>query len=86
MISAKNKFCSTPELIENYESAKDDTKQWVCHHRLEDLGFSTDDLKSLGLYFNRPFWELIYLPKTYHYHHHKSLDIMFANYKRISKV
>ena len=55
-------------LIENYDLAVNDQKQtWHCHHRLEtDLLLTTEELKSLNLYFNRPANELILLTLSEH--------------------
>lgn len=62
----KNCFCRSPELIENYEAAISDTTQiWECHHRREDE-FSKKELISLGLYYDRPPEELIFLTKSEH--------------------
>ena len=65
--------CEDISKIENYELAKKDNfKGWVIHHRLElvETGAAVDstrqDLKDLGLYYNRPSEELIYLTKSEH--------------------
>ena len=65
------KFCKSPENIENYEKAKaDNFKGWDCHHRLEthnsdgkrrDVDISVEELKALDMYYNRPADELIFL-------------------------
>ena len=58
--------------IENYGAAKaDNFKGWVLHHRLEltldgDEVHSADSLKRLNMYYNRPYFELIYLPRKVH--------------------
>ena len=58
--------------IENYEQAiNDKTQVWDCHHRLEltldgDFANSREDLKRLGMYYNRPYFELILLPHREH--------------------
>ena len=64
-------YCKEPEKIENYEKAKKDNfKGWECHHRLEthtpdgkrrDEDITQKELKSLGMYYNRPPEELIFL-------------------------
>lgn len=69
-------YCLSPELIENYESAKKDNfKGWACHHRLEThtsdgerrlVDLSKEELKALDMYYNRPPQELIYLKKEEH--------------------
>lgn len=54
-------------LIENYELAKKDNfKDWDLHHRLEltingEFAHSCEDLIRLGMYYDRPYFELIYL-------------------------
>ena len=70
------RFCKEPEKIENYEKAKaDNFKGWHCHHRLEthtpdgkrrDVDISHRDLIALGMYYNRPASELIFLPASEH--------------------
>lgn len=58
--------------IENYDKAmSDNTQIWHCHHRLEltlngEFAHSPEDLKKLGMYYNRPYFELIYLPRDEH--------------------
>ena len=69
-------YCKDYQDIENYEKAlADNFKGWDCHHRLEthtpdgkrrevDIGYK--ELKALGLYYNRPAEELIFLPRSEH--------------------
>lgn len=64
-------FCRHPELIENYDKAIADTTQiWECHHRLEThnsdgerrlVEITKEELEALGMYFDRPPEELIFL-------------------------
>lgn len=67
-------------LIENYELAKlDNFKGWVIHHRLEftidgKFAHSSTDLKRLGMYYNRPHYELIYLRKNEHTRLHNTIN------------
>ena len=75
------KFCKEPEKIENYEKAKaDNFKGWDCHHRLEthtpdgkrrDVDISVEELISIGMYFDRPAYELVFLPSSEHISLHK---------------
>lgn len=62
--------CEDPALIENYDKAiKDDTQYWHCHHRLEIQGnkvYSSKELKRMGLYYNRPACEFIFLTCSDH--------------------
>ncbi len=64
--------CEDLSLIENYDKAINDSNQiWRCHHRLEiqDEGkiiYTPQQLESLGLYYNRPASELIFLTLSEH--------------------
>ena len=70
------KYCKDYEKIENYEKAKKDNfKGWECHHRLEThtpdgerrlVDISHKELKALGMYYNRPPEELIFLTSREH--------------------
>ena len=70
------RYCKEPEKIENYEKAKKDNfKGWHCHHRLEThnsdgerrpVDIPKKELKALGMYYNRPASELIFLPESEH--------------------
>ena len=70
------KFCKDYENIENYEKAKkDNLKGWHCHHRLEthnsdgirrEVDITQKELIALGMYYNRPASELIFLPASEH--------------------
>ena len=69
-------YCKEPENIENYEKAKkDDFVGWECHHRLEThnsdgerriVDISKKELIALGMYYNRPAEELIFLTVKEH--------------------
>ena len=75
--SYKSCFCRAPELIENYDKAIADTTQiWQCHHRLEThnsdgerrlVDISSAELIALGMYYDRPPEELIFLTSTEHH-------------------
>lgn len=70
------RFCKEPEKIENYEKAKaGNFVGWECHHRLEThtsdgerrlVDITVAELKALGMYFDRPPEELIFLTKVEH--------------------
>ena len=67
------KFCKDDiSKIENYDKAIADTSQtWDLHHRLEltldgEFALSRDQLKMHDMYYNRPYYELIFLTKTEH--------------------
>lgn len=75
MIAKRNMYCSTPELIENYQKALDSPEPWVCHHRRETHNekgellkcfLSSKELKEKGMYFDLPPSELIYMSKKDH--------------------
>ena len=69
-------YCKDYENIENYEAAKKDNfKGWDCHHRLEThnsdgerrlVDITQKELKALGMYYNRPSSELIFLTRNEH--------------------
>ena len=71
-----NRYCKDYTNIENYEkAAADDFKGWHCHHRLEthtsdgerrSVDIPMDELKALGMYYNRPAEELIFLTSREH--------------------
>lgn len=67
------KFCKDDiSKIENYEKAVSDTTQtWVIHHRLEltldgEFAHSVKELIRLGMYYRRPYFELIFLTHSEH--------------------
>ena len=70
------KYCKDYGNIENYEkAAADNFIGWHCHHRLEThnsdgerrlVDISQKELKALGMYYNRPAEELIFLTSSEH--------------------
>ena len=72
----KRYYCSDIENVENYQKAKKDNFiGWRCHHRLEThnsdgerrlVDISYKELKALGMYYNRPASELIFLTSREH--------------------
>jgi hypothetical protein len=70
------RLCKEPEKIENYEKArKDNFEGWLCHHRLQTwnsdgerrlVDITVDELKALGMYYNRPPEELIFMKVEEH--------------------
>lgn len=62
--------CEPLEKIENFQEAVNDkTQQWCLHHKLEiceDYENTKEELEMMGLYYNRPACELIYLPMGVH--------------------
>ena len=77
----KNCYCRQPELIENYSKAiADNSEIWACHHRLETHNSNGErrlvdilgtELIALGLYYDRPPEELIFLTQTEHMRLHR---------------
>ena len=75
------RYCKDYENIENYDKAKaDDFKGWECHHRLEthnsdgerrEVDITKKELIALGMYYNRPTSELIFLTTREHYIYRK---------------
>lgn len=67
-LSRAKAYCKEYWKIENYEQALADGEQtWHCHHRKEtDDGITQKELKKMGLYFNRPYDELIFLTPIEH--------------------
>ena len=71
--SQSHKFCRDDiSKIENYEEAINDTTQtWHLHHKLEltldgELALTVSQLKMHDMYYNRPYYELIFLTPTEH--------------------
>ncbi len=83
-------FCTKPELIENYDKAINDTTQtWVCHHRLEthnsdgvlrQVALSQKELDALGMLYDRPPEEFIFLTQK----EHRILHNSFRDYSKIT--
>ena len=77
----KSCYCRQPELIENYSKAiADNSEIWACHHRLEThnsdgerrlVDILGSELIALGLYYDRPPEELIFLTQSEHMRLHR---------------
>ena len=65
-------YCKDFTKIENYDLAiADKTQTWECHHRNEKF-YSEQELKELGLYYDCPPCELIFLNvENHHKEYHK---------------
>lgn len=74
MISDKysKRYCADDiSQIENYHLAVNDTENiWDIHHRLQDLGISSDELKAQNRYWKVPADELIFLLHSKHMKRH----------------
>lgn len=85
-------FCRNPELIENYDKAMADTTQtWQCHHRLEthnsdgerrSVDITSEELKALDMYYNRPAEELIFLTINEHSSLHSKTRVCSAETRK----
>ena len=81
------RYCKEYENIENYEAAKKDNfKGWDCHHRLQTwtsdgkrraVDITAAELIALGMYYNRPADELIFLTESEHISLHKKGNTYF---------
>lgn len=91
------KYCRDIENIENYDKAlADNFKGWDCHHRLEThnsdgerrvVDISHKELIALGMYYNRPANELIFLMTKEHQSlHKKGKDRSEETKRKISKA
>lgn len=83
MISIKQatKYCKDDiSRIENYQEAINDKEHmWCVHHRLEitldgHYAHSQADLKRFGMFYKRPYFELIFLTLAEHRHIHSILE------------
>ena len=79
--------------VENfYEAINDDSQVWHLHHRLEltlegEFAHSAAELKRLGMYYDRPYFELIFLKDSVHRSlHHKNKVISEETKHKISKT
>src|SRR5574344_1799379 len=69
-------YCINLEEVENYEEAKaDNFIKWDIHHRLEthtldgirrSVNITSKELMKLGMYYNRPASELIFMTHSEH--------------------
>lgn len=88
-VSKVNRFCRDDiKLIENYNEAVSDTENvWACHHRLEltldgEFANSKADLIRYGMYYKRPYFELIFLKITDHKKLHAAKKALTETAKR----
>jgi hypothetical protein len=80
----RSKFCKNFQDIENYNLAlADNFKGWDKHHRLEThnsngerrlVDLTREELKALGMYYDRPAEELIFLRTSEHISLHREHD------------
>ena len=61
-------------MIENYNIAiNDNNNLWICHHRL-GIAIKSGKLKELGLYYNRPAIEFVFLRTDVHTSLHQKIN------------
>lgn len=85
-------YCRDYTQIENYDEAMaNETQVWDCHHKLEThtsdgerrlVDISTKELKALGVYYNRPPEELIFLTQEEHHRLHRRGKILDKETKK----
>ena len=90
------RYCKDYENIENYEAAKKDNfKGWHCHHRLEThnsdgerrlVDITQKELKALGMYYDRPANELIFLTIKEHNVFKKGKQFSEEHKKKLSEA
>ena len=77
--------------IENYDKAIADTSHtWVIHHRLEltldgEFALSREQLKMHDMYYNRPYYELIFLTRIEHNIIH-NLGMSYETRRKLSEA
>ena len=89
-------YCKDYENIENYDKAKKDNfKGWECHHRLEThtsdgerrlVDITQAELIALGMYYNRPAEELIFLTIKEHHEYRKGKQFSEEHKKKLSEA
>lgn len=89
-----NKYTNDLESVENFELAKlDNFVGWHCHHRLEthfsdgthrpvEARLTMSELVALGLYYDRPAEELIFMRAA----DHKRLHQLGVKYGSLTKL
>ena len=76
------RYCKDYENIENYEKAlADNFVGWCCHHR-KGVYIAVEKLKALGMYYNRPASELIFLTESEHDILHKKGKSLSEEHKK----
>lgn len=71
--------------IENFNKAFNDRNNvWICHHKLEltlsgEFANSVAELKRMNMYFNRPYYELIFIKNSDHIKLHRNCENLNNN-------
>ena len=90
------RYCKDIENVEKKKKAKaDNFKGWHCHHRLEthtsdgvrrEVDIAAAELKALGMYYNRPASELIFLTIREHNAFNKGKHLSEESKKKMSEA
>lgn len=78
--------------IENYDKAiNDKTQTWDIHHRLEltldgEFALTREQLKMHDMYYNRPYYELIFLTRSEHIRMHNLAQSSETREKRVNSL
>lgn len=71
-ITRLRKICKEIEHVENYNQAEQDNFHgWILHHRLEltlenEQAHTAEELIRLNMYYDRPYFELIFMKRSEH--------------------
>lgn len=67
-------YCCEPiEQIQGYAEAVESADKYHIHHRFEEMGLSRNDLMELGLLYNRPACELVFMNGREHNRIHSKI-------------
>lgn len=91
MINIKDvkRYCKDDlSMIENYDVAINSDESYDCHHRLEftincEYAHSKEELIRMNMYYNRPYFELIFMKSSEHHamhvrHYNANRDYSFT--------
>lgn len=67
--------CESIEQIQGYAEAVESADKYHIHHRFEEMGLSRNDLMELGLLYNRPACELVFMNGREHNRIHSTNDL-----------
>lgn len=87
-ISKVKSFCKDDiSLIEGYDEAISSNECYACHHRLEftldnEFAHTRDELIRLGMYYKRPYFELIFMKDSEHSALHRAVEWKASRRKR----
>ena len=91
--SQSRKFCRDDiSKIENYDKAiNDKTQTWDLRHRLEltldgEFALTAAQLKMHDMYYNRPYYELIFLTRSEHIRMHNLSQSSETREKRVNSL